>query len=153
MLRKVLMCECFYQIFQSEGGSYKTKYLHFHCRCKEKRLPFVLFCDWHPYGADSNQEMTGQKCTCAALTHDEICGFCIHVRYILIFKFLKLCVKKIPKILTDCVQTTPQYFAKIKSCDIENLSSLIKFDQFINVANFCHVFRGQRDKCSNCFFM
>ena len=153
MLRKVLMCECFYQIFQSEGGPYETKYLHFHCRCKEKRLPFVLFCDWHPYGADSNQEMTGQKCTCAALTHDEICGFCIHVRYILNFKFLMLCVKKIPKILADCVQTAPPYFAKIKSCNIENLSSLIKFDQFINVANFCHVFRGQRDKCSNCFFM
>ena len=30
---------------------------------------------------------------------------------------LKLCAKKIPKILTDCVQTTPQYFAKIKDCE------------------------------------
>ena len=25
-------------------------------------------------------------------------------------------MKKIPKILTDCDQTTPQYFAKIKDC-------------------------------------
>ena len=75
MLGKVLMCECFYQIFQSEGGSYEKKYLHFHCKCKEKHWLFVLFCNWHPYGADSNQNMLGQKCTCAALTHDEICGF------------------------------------------------------------------------------
>ena len=100
------MRECFYQIFQSEGGSYEKKYLHFHCKRKEKHVLFVLFCNWHPYGANSNQEMSGQKCPCSALTHDEICGFCI-----------QLSVKKIPKILADCVQATPQYFAEIKSCE------------------------------------
>ena len=117
MLGKVLMRECFYQIFQSEGGSYEKKYLHFHCKRKEKHVLFVLFCNWHPYGANSSQEMSGQKCPCSALTHDEICGFCIHVKYILNFRCLKLSVKKIPKILADCVQATPQYFAEIKSCE------------------------------------
>ena len=97
MLAKELMCECFYQIFQSEGGSYEKKYPHLHCGCKEKHVLYVLFCDWHSYGSDSNQEMTGQKCSCAVLTRDEICGFYIHVRYILNFRCLKLCVKKIPK--------------------------------------------------------
>ena len=124
MLGKVVMCECFYQIFQSEGSSYEKKYLHFYCRCKEKHVLFVLFCDWHPYGSDSNQEMTRQTCICGVLTHDEICEFCIHVRYILNFRCLKLCVKRIPKILSDCVQTAPQYFAKIKIC--EPFFSLIK---------------------------
>ena len=96
---------------------WKKKYLHFHCNCKEKHVLYVLFCDWYPYGSDSNQEMTSPQCTCAVLIHDEICGYCILVRYILNFRCLKLCVKKIPKILADCVQTTPQYFAKIKSCE------------------------------------
>ena len=76
MLAKVLMCECFYQIFQFEGGSYEKKYLHFQCRCKEKHVLYVLFCDWHPYVSNSNQEMSGQKCTCAVLAHNETCGFC-----------------------------------------------------------------------------
>ena len=76
MLAKVLMCECFYQIFESEGDSYEKKYLFFHCKCKKKKhVLYVLFGDWHPYGSDSNQEMSGQKCTCAVLTYDEICGY------------------------------------------------------------------------------
>ena len=132
MWGKVLMCECFYQIFQSKGGSYEKKYLHFHCKCKEKHVLFVLFCDWHSYGTNSNQEMTGQKCTCAGLTHDEISGFCIHVWYILNFRCLKLCVKKITKILTDCVQTTPQYFAKIKDCE-----RFFVFDKKNNTIKLC----------------
>ena len=72
------MCECFYQIFQSEGGSYEKNISIFTASAK-KNVLFVLFCDWHSYGANSNQEMTGQKCTCAGLTHDEISGFCIHL--------------------------------------------------------------------------
>ena len=35
----------------------------------------------------------------------------------------------------------------------ENLSSLIKFDQFINIGNFHHVLCCQKDKCSNCFLL
>ena len=42
--------------------------------------------------------------------------------------------------------------AKIEK-NIGNLSSLIKFDQFINLGYFYHVCRCQKDKCSNCFFM
>ena len=34
----------------------------------------------------------------------------------------------------------------------KKLSSLIKFDQFINLGNIYHVFRCQKEKCSNCFF-
>ena len=36
--------------------------------------------------------------------------------------------------------------------NIENVSSLIKFYQFINLAYFYHVCCCQKDKCSNCFF-
>ena len=36
--------------------------------------------------------------------------------------------------------------------NIENLSSLIKFYQFINLAYFYHVCCCQKDKCSNFFF-
>ena len=136
----------------------KKKNLHFQCRCKEKHVLYVLFCEWHPYGSDSKQEMSGQKCTCAVLTQDEICGFCIHVRYILNFRCLKLCVKKIPKILADFVHTTPQYFAKMKSCEpffvfdknnntIETVLDSPKkpkitaqTDHFFNVLNFFSVF-------------
>ena len=37
--------------------------------------------------------------------------------------------------------------------NIENLSSLIKFYQFINLAYFYHVCCCQKDKYSNCFFV
>ena len=75
------------------------------------------FCNWYHYDADSNQEMSGQKYACAALNQVKFCGFCIYIRYILTFRCLELCVKKITIILVDCVQTAPEYFAKIKSCE------------------------------------
>ena len=37
--------------------------------------------------------------------------------------------------------------------NIENLSSLIKFDQFINLGYFCHVCCCQKDKCGKCLFL
>ena len=43
MLAKVLMCECFYQIFESEGDSYEKKYLFFHCKCKKKKKICFMF--------------------------------------------------------------------------------------------------------------
>ena len=41
--------------------------------------------------------------------------------------------------------------AKIEK-DIENLSSLIKFDQSINLGYFYHVCHCQKDKSGSCFF-
>ena len=46
MLAKVLMCECFYQIFESEGDSYEKKYLFFHCKCKKKKKTCALCFIW-----------------------------------------------------------------------------------------------------------
>ena len=36
--------------------------------------------------------------------------------------------------------------------DIEHLSSMPKLNQFINLANFYHLYRCQVEKCSNCYF-
>ena len=36
--------------------------------------------------------------------------------------------------------------------DFEDLSFMPKFDQFINLANFYHLYRCQIEKCSNCYF-
>ena len=41
--------------------------------------------------------------------------------------------------------------AKIEK-DIENVPSLIKFDQSINLGYFYHVCRCQKDKFGSCFF-
>lgn len=37
--------------------------------------------------------------------------------------------------------------------DIEDLSSMEKFDQFINLVNYFHLYRCKIEKCNNCYFL
>lgn len=37
--------------------------------------------------------------------------------------------------------------------DIEDLSSMEKFDQLINLVNYYHLYRCKIEKCNNCYFL
>ena len=65
MLAKILMCKCYLNKFQSEGNEHVKKLTHFHCKCKDKHLLYILFCEKHPHGGDLIPQMIGKRCTCA----------------------------------------------------------------------------------------
>lgn len=89
MHAKILMCPCFMRKFHQEDNEYVKKIIHFHCRCKDKHLYFVLFCKDHPFGAHFSSTMEEKKCMCATGLSHKLRQFCLNVRYLLNFKCFK----------------------------------------------------------------
>ena len=84
------MCECYVDQFQSEGNEYVKKLTHFHCKCKDEHLLYILFCENYPYG--HTQVLEDKKCTCAIISGTDVCNFCIHVKdeLIIINEYLEI---------------------------------------------------------------
>ena len=114
-LSKILMCECYVDQFQSEGNEYVKKLTHFHCKCKDEHLLYILFCENYPYG--HTPVLEDKKCTCATICATDVCNFCIHVKYLLNFKCYKYCVEKIPENILDELIIINEYLEIIKSCE------------------------------------
>ena len=115
MLAKILICSCYIQKFYSEGNDYVKKLTHSHCKCEEKHLLYVLFWEKHPQGSLSTPEME-KECTCVAASANDVCDFCVQIKYLLNFKYYKLCLERIPVSVQDKLITTPQYFKVTKGC-------------------------------------
>ena len=115
MLAKILMCRCYVEKSHSEGNEYVKNFTQFHCRCNEKHLLYVLFCEKHPHGSLPTPEME-KECTCATRPANDICDFCVQIKYLLNFKCYKLCLEKIPASIQVKLITAPQYFKVMKSC-------------------------------------
>ena len=117
MLAKILMCSCYVQKFHSERNDYVKKLIHFHFKCEEKHLLYVLFCEKHPHGSLPTPEIE-KECTCGTASANDVCDFCvqIQIKYLLNFRCYKLCLERIPTSIQDELITTPQYFKVMKGC-------------------------------------
>ena len=75
MIENILLCICYKEKFQAGAHEYIRKKIHFHCKCQEKHIHYVLFYKDHPFGAKiASQEI--EKCLCRDGLPHEICGFC-----------------------------------------------------------------------------
>ena len=96
MTANIRMCICYKEEFQAGAHEYiKKKKIRFHCRCQGIHNHYVLFWKDHPFGA----KMVGpeiEKCLCKDDLSHEVCCFCLSGRYLLNFKFFKICVEKVP---------------------------------------------------------
>ena len=113
MIAKILMCECVKKNFQSESCKYIKKIIHYHCKCKEKHLYFTIFCKEHPFRANFSSNQEERKCTCTVKLSQEVCQFCCNIRYLLNFKYFKICVEQIPENLQKDMQALDQYVNEI----------------------------------------
>ena len=89
------------------------KLTHFHCNCADEHLLYVLFCKEHLYGSPSVPGMQ-KKCKCSAAFANDICDFCIQVKYLLNFKCYKFCLERIPVSIQDELVTAHQYLKVMK---------------------------------------
>ena len=110
------MCSCYAEKFHEEENVHEKKLCHFHCKCKDKHLNFILICEKHPYVADKIPNME-PRCTCPILDPHEICNFCILVRYLLNFRAFKFCLKGIPASIQDHIVTPFYYFKRMHGCE------------------------------------
>ena len=115
MLAKMLMCSCFVEKFYSEGNGYVKKLCHFYCKCNDQHLMHILFCEKYPYGSAHTPEME-EKCNCPFIGAYDIYDFCIQVKHLLNFKACKFCLKRISESIQEQMETTHQYFKRMKSC-------------------------------------
>ena len=110
------MCKCFFDKFNSEGNEYVKKLINFRCKCKNDHLIYVLFCKEHPYVSSPIPRMK-EKCECATAFANDICDFCIQVKYLLYFKCYKFCLERILVSTQDELITASEYFKTIKGCE------------------------------------
>ena len=108
MLAKILMYRCYVEKFQSEGNKYVKKLSHFHCKCKEEHLLYVLLRKKHPHGYLPTPEIV-KECTYATASANDICNFCIQIKYLLNLKCDKICLEIIPVRIQDELITTCQF--------------------------------------------
>ena len=102
MISKILMCHCYKEEFLTgDNKSIKSK-IHFYCKCWKEHSHYVLFCKEHSFRTDfaarsdyQNREMK-EKCDCKSGLFHEVCGFCFSVRYLLNFKYFKICAEELP---------------------------------------------------------
>ena len=89
------------------------------CKCRREHFFYVLFCGEHTYGSKffgrGNFEFEA-KCKCKNAAPQKVCNFCFSVRYILNFKCHKVCMNRLPDVLTDKVVPLDDYLKKI-DCD------------------------------------
>ena len=68
--------------FHSKGNEYEKKLVHFHCKCKEKNILYVLFCYKHPYRSPPIPQ-TEKKLHVSLLLHQPFVFFFDEVKYLL----------------------------------------------------------------------
>ena len=115
-LAKILMRRCYFDKFNSEGNEFVKKLTDFYCKCADEHLLHILFCKEHPYGSPSVPGMQ-KECKCVTAFANNICDFCIQVKYLLNFKCYKLCLERIPVSIQDKLITAPQYFKAMNGCE------------------------------------
>ena len=82
MLAKILMCRCYIEKFHSEGNEYVKKLTHFHCKCEEEHLLFILLWEKHPHGSLPTSEME-KECMYATASASDGCDFWAQIKYFL----------------------------------------------------------------------
>ena len=93
------------------------KLCHFHCKCKNKHLIFILAWEKHLYVTDKIPNME-PRCTCPILDPDEICNFFVQVRDLLNFRAFKICLKGIPASIQNHIVTLFYYFKRMPGCEL-----------------------------------
>ena len=96
-----------YGKFHGEREEYVKKLSHFPCKCKEKHLLLVCFCENHPYVFNMLDHME-KECKCSSVSSKDFCDFCGWVSWLLNFKTYEVCVKRIPQSLKDVIINTCQ---------------------------------------------
>ena len=112
---KILTCSCSVEQFNQGQNEYVKKLQHFHCQCNDSHFSFVHTCKNHPFIASRIPEME-LRCTCAICGPNEICNFCVQVKYLLNFRAYKLCVKKIPNSIQPHLVLLDKFFDSIPNC-------------------------------------
>ena len=113
MFAKFLMCKCYMKKYHVEKQEYVEKFIHFHCKCKEKHLLLVCFCDNHPYSSDMEDHIE-KECTCSSVLPKDFCDFWGWISYLLNFKVYNVCVKRVPESLKDNIINTYQYYKNLR---------------------------------------
>lgn len=75
MLAKILMCSCYAEQFHEEENEYVKKFCHFHCKCKDEHIVYILSYEKYSYVAPKVPNME-PKCKCPVLDAHDICNFC-----------------------------------------------------------------------------
>lgn len=116
MLAKIPMRSCNVGKFHQERNEYVKKLCHFHCQCDDNHLLFVYTCKDHPFVASRIPEMA-LRCACTKIGSNNICNFCVQVRYLLNFRTYKICVKKVPLSFQENLVPINEYFENIVNCE------------------------------------
>ena len=93
MLAKILMYRCYVEKFQSEGNEYVKKLSHFHCKCKEEHLLYVLLRKKHPHGYLPTPEIE-KECTYATASANDFAIFVFRLNICLILNVTKFVWKE-----------------------------------------------------------
>ena len=105
--------------------------VHFHCKCEEKiHDMFVHFCHGHPFGSTvlnvvDADDVVETKCFRKKKPANELCQYCITIRYSLNFRCHKICVEKLPDFMVPRVKSFYEYLKHL-DCD-----SFFYFDKVI----------------------
>ena len=115
MFAKILMCSCYVEKFYEEGHEYVKKRCHFHCKCKDDHIIYILTWEKHPYVAARIPNMES-KCRWTVLDAHDFCNFCQEVRYLFNFRAFKFCLKPVPQNFQDYFVTPFQYLKRMPGC-------------------------------------
>ena len=79
-----------------------------------------LFC-WnpirqHPTIAPTEERMEQERYICAVEGKNEICNFCVEIKYLLNFKAFKFCINKVPENFQELIVSLSDYFNAVLSC-------------------------------------
>ena len=102
------MSPCYAEKFHQENHDYVKKIFHFHCTFVAVNSTFLL-----------RLELTIWSCTVHVqiLEKNEICNFCIEVKYLLNFRAFKICMNKLPESFQEHLVQLPDYLDGIFLCE------------------------------------
>ena len=60
--------------------------------------------------------MEQERCICAVKGKNEICNFCVEVKYLLNFKAFKFCINKVPENFQELIVSLSDYFNAVFPC-------------------------------------
>ena len=115
MISKILICCCYKgEFFNLPGNVCFVQQTHMKRMCQREHFLYVLFCEEHKYRSKfvSRGFEFEEKCNCKYAGPQEVCNFCLSVRYILNFKCHKLCINNLPEILVNKVVPLDEYLKK-----------------------------------------
>ena len=134
MILKIFMCPCYKNGFFDLGNSYFSHCIHMRYMCQRRNFLYVHFSKEHRFGSNfvpwRSFMLVGDKCKCKDAGPQEICNFCVSIRYILNFKCHKICVNELPDVFIDKVVPLDEYLKKINYDPFFYLSKntgLVKF--------------------------